>query len=110
MNEEDRVAPVNVGETYDVSIDAVGEKGDGIAKIKGFVLFVAGVKKGDYVKVKITKVLKNVGFAQMVEKVDRPIRSSKFMTISQEEFKKPEAAEDKYAAYQDTDDFGEEEK
>lgn len=109
MNEEDRVAPVNVGETYDVSIDAVGEKGDGIAKIKGFVLFVAGVKKGDYVKVKITKVLKNVGFAQIVEKVDRPQRSSRYMTITQEELQKPEENEDRYAAYEDTDDFGEDE-
>ena len=109
MNEEDRAAPVNAGETYDVSIDAVGEKGDGIAKIKGFVLFVAGVKKGDYVKVKITKVLKNVGFAQMVEKVYRPQRSSKFMTVTQEELQKPEESEDKYSAYEDTDDFGEDE-
>ena len=37
-------APVRVGEEVDVKIEAVGEKGDGIARVKGFVLFVPGVK------------------------------------------------------------------
>ena len=48
MNGNTQVAPVKVGETYEVSINAVGEKGDGIAKVKGFVLFVPNVQKGDY--------------------------------------------------------------
>ena len=30
-------APVRVGDEVDVEIESVGEKGDGIAKIKGFV-------------------------------------------------------------------------
>ncbi|MFH0868366.1 MAG: TRAM domain-containing protein, partial [Candidatus Woesearchaeota archaeon] len=33
-------APVKVGDEIDVKIEAVGEKGDGIAKKDGFVLFV----------------------------------------------------------------------
>ncbi|MBI2129647.1 TRAM domain-containing protein, partial [Candidatus Woesearchaeota archaeon] len=36
-------APVKVGDELDVKIEAVGEKGDGIAKKNGFVLFVPGV-------------------------------------------------------------------
>ena len=59
-------APVNVGDVLDLKIEAVGEKGDGIAKIKGFVIFVPGVKEGDEVKVKITKVLQKVGFGEVV--------------------------------------------
>ena len=35
--------PVNVGDEIDVKIEAVGEKGDGVAKVKGFVLFVPNV-------------------------------------------------------------------
>ncbi|PIN78502.1 deoxyribonuclease, partial [Candidatus Woesearchaeota archaeon CG10_big_fil_rev_8_21_14_0_10_34_8] len=35
-------APVQVGEELDVTIEAVGEKGDGVAKKNGFVLFVPG--------------------------------------------------------------------
>jgi predicted RNA-binding protein with TRAM domain len=59
-------APVQVGEELDVKIEAVGEKGDGIAKKDGFVLFVPNVKQGDQVKIKITKVLRKVGFAEVV--------------------------------------------
>ena len=60
-------APVKVGDVVDLKIEAVGEKGDGIGKIKGFVIFVPGVKEGEDVKVKITKVLKKVGFGEVVD-------------------------------------------
>jgi len=59
-------APVKVGEELDVTIDAVGEKGDGIAKKNGFVLFVPGVKRGQQVRIRVTKVLRKVGFAEVV--------------------------------------------
>ena len=59
-------APVQVGEEINVTIEAVGEKGDGVAKVKGFVLFVANTKQGDNVRVKVTKVFKKVGFAEVV--------------------------------------------
>ena len=61
-------SPVKVGEELDVTIEAVGEKGDGIAKKDGFVLFVPGVKQGEQVRIKVTKVLKKVGFAEVVGK------------------------------------------
>src|SRR3989344_4450227 len=60
------VAPVKVGDELDVKIEAVGEKGDGIAKKDGFVLFVAGTKQGDNVKIRVTRVLQKVGFAEVV--------------------------------------------
>jgi len=102
MNGND--APVKEGEEHKVSIKAVGEKGDGIARVGGFVLFVPGVKKGDYVKIKITKVLQNVGFAEVVEKLERPKRESKFATVSAEEMHEPEEEIDD--SYEDTEDFG----
>ncbi len=48
--------PVKVGDVVDVKIEAVASKGDGIAKIDGFVIFVPGAKEGEEVKVKITDV------------------------------------------------------
>jgi predicted RNA-binding protein with TRAM domain len=99
-------APVKVGELHDVEIKSVGEKGDGIARVQGFVLFVPGVKKKDYVKIRIVKVLEKVGFAEVVEKVERPRRESKFATVSAEEMQEPEAEID--SSYEDTDDFGSE--
>jgi len=61
-------APVNVGDEIELKIEAVGEKGDGIAKIKGFVIFVPGVKQGETVNVRITKVLRKVGFGEVAGK------------------------------------------
>jgi predicted RNA-binding protein with TRAM domain len=58
--------PVNVGDVIEVKIEAVGEKGDGIGKIKGFVLFVPGAKEGETCKVRVNKMLKKVGFADKV--------------------------------------------
>ena len=60
------ISPVNVGEELDVKIEAVGEKGDGIARKDGFVLFVPNTQEGDQVKVRITKVLRRVGFAEVI--------------------------------------------
>ncbi|HLC86200.1 MAG TPA: TRAM domain-containing protein [Candidatus Nanoarchaeia archaeon] len=59
-------APIKVGDELDVTIEAVGEKGDGIAKVKGFVIFVANTKKGDNVKIRITKVFRKVGFGEVI--------------------------------------------
>ena len=103
MNEQS--APVKEGDTYEVSINAVGGKGDGIAKVKGFVLFVPNTKKGDYVKVLVKKVLKNAGFADVLEKLERPVRQSKFATISEEEIQGME--EEPESQYEETEDFGE---
>lgn len=59
-------APLEEGQELDVTIEAVGEKGDGIAKSKGFVIFVPGVKQGDQVRVRVTKVLRNFSFGEVV--------------------------------------------
>lgn len=59
-------APIKVGDVVEVTIEAVGEKGDGLAKISGFVLFIPGVKQGEKHNVKVTRVLRSVGFAEVV--------------------------------------------
>jgi predicted RNA-binding protein with TRAM domain len=59
-------SPINVGETYDVTIEDVGRDGDGIARVEGFVVFVPNTKKGDKVKIRVTKVSRKVGFAEIV--------------------------------------------
>ncbi|MEK6950117.1 MAG: TRAM domain-containing protein [Nanoarchaeota archaeon] len=102
MNGE-REPPVRVGETHEVSIDAVGGKGDGIAKVKGFVVFVPGVKKGDFVKIRITKVLQNVGFAEVLGEAERPVQEQRYATVSRSELQQNEEPESRY---EDTEDFG----
>ncbi len=96
------MAPVKVGDEIDVKIEAVGEKGDGIAKKDGFVLFIPNTKEGDEVKVKVTRVLRRVGFAEVVGEGSAPAENA-----PAEEAASEEAATEEAPA-EDTEDFGEE--
>jgi predicted RNA-binding protein with TRAM domain len=49
-------APVEVDEEYEAEIEDMSRRGDGIAKIQGFVIFVPNTKQGDHVKFKVTRV------------------------------------------------------
>ena len=59
-------APVKVGDELDATIEGVGEKGDGFTRKDGFVLFVPNVQKGDNVRIRVNKVLRKVGFAEVI--------------------------------------------
>lgn len=58
--------PVEEGKEYDITIDAKGNKGDGIAHLEGFVIFVAGADIGQTVKVKITAVRRTFAIGEVV--------------------------------------------
>jgi|SRR3989338_1511369 len=105
-------SPVKVGEELDVTIEAVGEKGDGIAKKNGFVLFIPGVKQGEQVKIKVTKVLKKVGFAEVVGKGASSETSEEGSgDESFEEAPAEESTEEvSEGPTEDSEDFGEEEQ
>lgn len=106
-------APVNVGDELDVKIEAVGEKGDGVAKVKGFVLFVPGVKAGDEVHIKVTRVLKKVGFAEVVGAgAAKTEEASEEATEERSEGSAEENSEDSEdleEAEEDSEEFGDEE-
>lgn len=68
--------PVKEGSEYDVTIETLGSKGDGIAKIQGFIIFVPNVKPGDHVKVKITSVRTNFATAEMVKASEKATESA----------------------------------
>jgi predicted RNA-binding protein with TRAM domain len=48
--------PVEMGKEYEVEISEISRKGDGIARVQGFVIFVAGVNAGQKTKIRITSV------------------------------------------------------
>ena len=59
--------PVEVGKEYDVSITDTSRRGDGIAKIDGFVVFVSGAKQGQNVRIKVTQVSERFASGQIVQ-------------------------------------------
>jgi predicted RNA-binding protein with TRAM domain len=48
--------PVEQGKEYEVEIKETSRRGDGVARIEGFVVFVPQTKPGDKVKIKINTV------------------------------------------------------
>jgi predicted RNA-binding protein with TRAM domain len=105
------IAPVKVGDELDVKIEAVGEKGDGIAKKDGFVLFVPGTKTGQNVRIRVTRVLQKVGFAEVAgqsEASDESSDSSQEESESSDSGSEESSVEEMSSSSEDSDDFGEE--
>ncbi len=63
----DEPKPVKIGEEYDVEITETGSRGDGIARIKNFVVFVPGTSKGDKVRVRIKELRGRSAIGEVVE-------------------------------------------
>lgn len=60
--------PVDEGEVREVSIESVGDQGDGIAKVeRGYVVIVPGARPGDEPTIEIDQVKENVAFASVVQ-------------------------------------------
>ena len=106
-------APVKVGDELEVTIEAEGAKGDGIAKKEGFVLFVPGVHKGDNVRIRVTKVLRKVGFAEVAgasgESNEDETQETPEEAPAKEESEEPQETpeEENETPAEDSEDFGE---
>lgn len=55
--------PVEVGKKYTVKIGKVNPKGEGIANMDGFTVFVRGGREGQGLLVKITEVFRTYAMA-----------------------------------------------
>ncbi len=53
------------GGVYEVMIEDIGKKGDGVARVDRFIIYVPGTVKGTRTKVKINKITGNVAFASV---------------------------------------------
>ncbi len=103
-------APVKVGDELDVKIEAVGEKGDGVAKKDGFVLFVPGTKKDDEVRIRVTRVLQKVGFAEVVSQKQGQEAEAGEETQEEsyeESSEEPSSGSEEDYSGEDTENFGE---
>ncbi|MCS7106181.1 MAG: TRAM domain-containing protein [Candidatus Aenigmarchaeota archaeon] len=62
--------PIKVGEEYDVEIKEVGSKGDGIARIKNFVVFVGNTKKGEKTRIRIKEVRNRFAIGEKISEAE----------------------------------------
>ena len=112
--------PIREGDEIDVTIEAVGEKGDGLAKKDGFVIFVPNTKQGDKVRIRITRVLRKVGFGEVVGQAEATEEAPAEPETGEAEATEEPAEETAEGAEEtpteaeevppDTEDFGEEAK
>lgn len=66
-DDNDYDKPVDEGDVVEVEIDDLGSKGDGIARIDGFVIFVPGGEVGESYDVEVTSVGRKFAFAEIQE-------------------------------------------
>jgi predicted RNA-binding protein with TRAM domain len=59
--------PVELGKEYEVDVKELSRRGEGIARIDGFVVFVPNTKAGDHVKVKISKISERFASAEIAQ-------------------------------------------
>lgn len=65
--EEDYDKPVSEGDIVELEIEDLGSKGDGIARVEGFVVFVPGGEVDQEYEVEITSVGRKFAFGEIVE-------------------------------------------
>lgn len=63
---EKKNIPVKEQQVLEVTIQATGSRGDGIAKINGYALIIPHAVEGTTVEVKVTKVYPKYAFAQLL--------------------------------------------
>jgi predicted RNA-binding protein with TRAM domain len=51
-----RTCPIIVGNDYEVYIRQMSPRGEGIARVKGFLVFIENAHLGDHLMVKITNL------------------------------------------------------
>ena len=59
--------PVEIGKEYEVQITEISRKGDGIARIQGFVIFVREGKVGQNAKIRVVQVGNRFAIAEIVD-------------------------------------------
>ncbi len=59
--------PVELDKEYEADIEDISRRGDGIAKIEGFIIFVPNTKQGEHVKFKVTRVGSRFAIGELVQ-------------------------------------------
>lgn len=59
--------PVEEGKEYEVDIKELSRRGDGLARIEGFVVFVPNAKPGDHLKIQIMQVRDRFAIGEKAE-------------------------------------------
>jgi translation initiation factor 2 subunit 2 len=62
---QEKAERIEEGKIYELYIEDVGRKGDGVARIDQYIIYIPGAIKGQTVKAKVEKVVGTVAFAKL---------------------------------------------
>jgi predicted RNA-binding protein with TRAM domain len=79
--------PVETGKEYDVQVTEISRKGDGVARVQGFIIFVKGGRVGQKTRVRITHVGDRFATAETISR-EEDEQQVQHQSIGEEE--KPE--------------------
>jgi len=60
--------PVEMGKEYDVEVQELSRRGEGITRIEGLVTFIPNAKPGDRLRIRITRISRRFAEAEIVKK------------------------------------------
>jgi predicted RNA-binding protein with TRAM domain len=72
--------PVETGKEYDVQVTEISRKGDGIARIQGFVIFVKDGKVGQNARIRVVQVGNRFATAEVINSTAASSSSSSSST------------------------------
>jgi len=64
--------PVEEGKEYEVDIQETSRRGEGIARVRGFVIFVPNTRPGEHVKIRVTSIGNRFATAEVVGSASEP--------------------------------------
>ena len=67
INYVEKQPPVQLGEELFVNITDLAPSGDGVSRIRGYVIVVPKAKPRDHVKIKVTQVGEKVGMGEIIK-------------------------------------------
>lgn len=67
INYAGKPAPINVGDELEVNIIDTAPSGDGISKIRGYVIIVPKAKPRDRLIIRVTEVREKIGTGKIIE-------------------------------------------
>ncbi len=58
---------MDVGDEFEVDVFDVAPNGEGVAKVKGYPIFIKNAKLNEHVKIRITALISGAGDAEVVQ-------------------------------------------